>query len=122
MKLDSIALATIFGFGLCLSQGVTAASTEPDGTYSAGQASLRFDGHGGLQVRQGEKPVVNARYTIAGDEITLIDESGPFACEAAQSRGVYRWTLTNDTLKFAVINDPCEGRAGDLPREWTHKK
>ena len=122
MKLGNIASITVFGFGVFLSHNAGAVSAEPAGDYSTGKMSLRFDGHGGLQVRQADKVMVKARYAIAGDEITLTDESGPMACEAAQSRGIYRWTLANDTLTFAVISDPCEGRAGDLPRAWTHVK
>ena len=122
MKLSGMVSTAMFGFGLCLSQGATAASVGLSGDYVAGPMSLRFDGHGGLQFRKGDEVLVNGRYAIAGDEITLIDDSGPDACDAAQARGVYRWTLTKGTLTFAVINDPCEGRSSDLPRAWTHVK
>lgn len=122
MKIGEIAASTVFGLTLGVSQCALAASALPAGDYAAGPISLRFDGRGGLQVRESERVLVSGRYVVAGDRITLTDESGPMACADKQSRGVYRWTLTQGTLTFVVVDDPCEGRSGDLAQAWTARK
>ena len=115
-------VVTILGSVLGLYDSAAGATAEPSGDYSAGALTLHFDGRGAMQLRKASKILVNARYAIDGGTITFTDESGPMACDAAQASGKYRWTLARDTLTFVVVDDPCEGRAADLPRAWTRSQ
>ena len=72
----------------------------PDGTYS-----VRHDG----------EEHVKGSYTSSGDQFTLSDASGDFACLGDDAQGVYRVTRTGTSAKFSVVKDAaCAGRAAIL--------
>lgn len=61
--------------------------------------------------------VVRSVCKIKGDTLSLDDFDGQFACPSMV--GKYRIAQTGDQLVFALIEDPCDGRAGALPNtKW----
>ena len=65
--------------------------------------------------------VVRSACKISGDTLSLTDVDGEYACPAVT--GKYKITITGDVLSFALIEDPCEGRAGALPgTKWKKTK
>lgn len=46
---------------------------------------------------------------------TIVDTSGRFACPANEI-GRYTFTVTDTTLAFALVSDPCDGRRIPLTR------
>jgi len=96
-----------------------AAPTFPAGKYKAGEISIQFDTHGNVKVSQGDRALVDGKYTANGDQIRLTDESGPMACAKGEESGTYRWKREGDTLTFSKVEDRCDGRSGDLlGRGW----
>ncbi|HEY4336298.1 MAG TPA: hypothetical protein VGM89_10380 [Puia sp.] len=57
--------------------------------------------------------VVRSLCKISHDTLSLDDFDGQFACPSQV--GKYKVTVTGDQLVFALIEDPCDGRAGTLP-------
>jgi hypothetical protein len=65
--------------------------------------------------------VVRSVCKISGDTISLTDVDGEYACPVVT--GKYKITIMGDVLGFAMIDDPCEGRAGALPgTKWKKAK
>ncbi len=107
--------------GVTPSQGM---SHFPRGTYTAGDYTMVFGNKGQFRVSKREELQVEGEYTVNGDQVTLIDKRGPFACTTAgQQTGKYRWKYEAEMLTFTVLDDKCEGRSADLPAQpWKHKK
>lgn len=60
--------------------------------------------------------LVTAAVTVESDRVTFRDDGGHVACPGPEGR--YEWRLTGDTLRFRLIEDPCEGRRGALSAAW----
>jgi len=103
-----LALMAIFLFS-----SATSAATFTAGTYSNGEYSMRFDADGHFHVTAGKDKSVDGTYTTQGDEIKLTDVSGNIACEK-DIVGKFKWTYTDTSLKFEMIDDKCSERADDL--------
>jgi len=98
---------------------VVAAPTFPTGTYKAGEISIQFDDHGHVRVGQGDHILVEGQFVVSADQIKLTDESGPMACSKGEETGSYRWKYEGEALSFSKLDDPCDGRSGDLlGRQW----
>jgi imidazolonepropionase-like amidohydrolase len=74
-----------------------------DSTWSVGVAS------GVVQV--------SGKYRVTSGRLELTDNPGPRACAADAGR--YTWRYGADTLRFAVVDDPCTGRRAAFASTWT---
>jgi hypothetical protein len=53
-------------------------------------------------------------FTVAGDQVTLIDAVQPGHCSPTLGPGVYRWELIGDNLLLTMVQDECHTRANFL--------
>jgi hypothetical protein len=61
--------------------------------------------------------VVRSVCKLSGDTLSLTDYDGEYACPSMTGR--YKMSQADDLLKFVLIDDPCDGRAGALPNtKW----
>jgi hypothetical protein len=56
------------------------------------------------------------RFTISGNQITVIDEGGDYM---SSSPGVYTFAVTGSSATFTVVNDPEDGRRTVIQGIWT---
>lgn len=99
-----------------------AAPAFPAGEYSAGTVSMRFGADGSLQVRSGDKVLVDGTYSAQADQLRFTDKSGPMVCPKGQESGLYRWKMSGDSLVLTNVDDRCDGRLHDLTAQaWTKK-
>ncbi len=128
-KMKRLAIVTTVLAALALASAALAAS-KVSGTYQTklhsnalggllnGTWTLSFKG-GKYTVADNGKAVIDGKYTIKGNKVTLRDKSGPDACPAA---GVYKFKLKGKTLKFTKVSDPnpaCQGRVIVLKSAFT---
>ena len=99
---------------VALFSSLAAAASFPTGTFSAGQASVRFDADGHFHVVAGKEDSVDGTYKTSGDEITLTDVSGNMACAKENATGQYKWSYANNAITFTKIKDDCDDRSGDV--------
>jgi len=59
---------------------------------------------------------VSGTYTVSGNQITVSDVSGQFACEAGD--GVFSFSLSGDDLVVATVSDDCPERADFFSATW----
>lgn len=57
-------------------------------------------------------------YKTSGNQIIFTDIGGA----ACNLNGTYEYQLFEDTLRFKIISDNCDGRKADLLNEWTRMK
>ena len=76
-------------------------------TSIAGPWEIAF-GNGHALATFGGRQVVDAPYTVSGDELTFTVDSGEYACN---STARYRWHATATELHLIKVDDPCDGRA-----------
>lgn len=89
----------------------------PMGRYeAAGGITMTLGPEGRATFVSARGTLVDASYTLRGGEIALRDTAGAVACPGPVGR--YEWRLGGDTLRFALIEDSCEGRRGALGRPW----
>jgi hypothetical protein len=78
---------------------------EEDGTFQAERTDVGI--------------VIEGAWTVDGDQITFIDESGLLSCGNAaaapiidddMATGTYTWTRSGKTLTFTQVDDACPGR------------
>lgn len=115
------ALSVPMVFALFLS--CRTATTFPEGTYVhpesqdpravsryAGLEIDFIDGH--YEIRRDEELRVSGRYEVSGDQITLIDEEGIWACTSTETpAAVYRWSIEEGAVHLtAESTDRCNRR------------
>lgn len=84
----------------------------PQAEKMAGTWTVAFAADGTYTVRQGETEHVQGKYRIAGDEITMNDAHGDFACVGDELEGVYRVRREGTMLTLTKVrDDSCQGRA-----------
>lgn len=81
-----------------------------------GKWKITFKDDGTFTVEQNEAMHVTGKYSVNGDELTLTDIGGDFACRGAHSPdGVYRVERDATNLRLTLVRDAeCEGRSGVL--------
>ena len=85
-------------------------SSRADSTAAGpGEWTIVFGNDGRLQVRHAGQTVVEADYTVRGDQFTISNETGPEAC-TEEGPGTYRWQTKGGALVATVLNDACAGR------------
>ena len=84
-----------------------------NGRQLVGTWTLVFKGDGTFEVKMNDVSHVKGTFTLAGDELTLSDKTGDFACvEGNAPQGVYKITRAAETLTFEKVKDEtCPGRA-----------
>jgi hypothetical protein len=84
----------------------------PQAEKLAGTWTVSFAADGTYTVRQGETEHVQGTYTVTGDEVTMNDTHGDFACVGDELEGVYRVRREGQTLTLTKVkDDSCQGRA-----------
>lgn len=92
-------------------------SAQADPTALRSGEQIEFAG-GRHTVRLDDEAMVEGRYTVEGDRITLTDERGLWICGPEERTATYTYTASGDRLTFAPVGeDPCEGRREGLTRE-----
>jgi len=82
-----------------------------------GAWQLVFDAPGHALVRYNGEQVVDAPFTVRGNQITFGDDSGAYACHDTAH---YTWQMAGAGLVFTKMDDSCEGRALALTlHAWT---
>lgn len=69
---------------------------------------IDWGANGHALVTYGGRQVVDATYTVSGDELALGEDSGDYACHA---NARYRWHATATELHLTKVEDPCDGRS-----------
>jgi hypothetical protein len=91
----------------------------PTGTYVAGSFTLTFSDDGTHSVSDNGKVAVTGTYAVKGDQITLTDKDGDYACPEP---GRYQWKYEGKALTFKALLDDCSGRVDGLTaQEWIRK-
>jgi hypothetical protein len=54
--------------------------------------------------------VVIGRYTANPARLVMHDLDGPLACPGGLAHAVYAWSLDDDELRLASVQDRCDGR------------
>jgi hypothetical protein len=73
-----------------------------------GRWVIAFGDNGHALASFGGRQVVDAPFTVSGNEITFTADSGEYACGTS---GRYTWHATATELHLTRIEDPCDGRA-----------
>ncbi len=102
---------------LCLSSASLVAQGALAGTYHLRTVTLELTATGQARFSNAFGPLIVSSYVVAGDTITLRDESGPGACTSGTGR--YLWRLDAGALQFGVLSDLCDGRRTSLSMPWT---
>jgi hypothetical protein len=83
----------------------------PQAEKMAGTWTVAFADDGTYTVRQGDTEHVQGKYTIDGDEVTMNDAHGDFACVGDELEGVYRVRRDGTMLTLTKVkDDSCQGR------------
>jgi hypothetical protein len=82
----------------------------------AGTWTVTFTADGRYTVKQNDAGHVSGTYVRKGDEVTLTDASGEFACTKGDDpSGVYRVAMAGGAVTFTKVKDAsCPGRAAVL--------
>lgn len=114
VKLCALKLAaSSLGVACCLLAGaVSGAQTKfPSGTFIGTDLPVTFTTTGKMFVKDKKVVVVEAIYTVSGDQIVFTDKQGKYACtEPAKAVGKYRWKYDGKALRFTKVEDRCESR------------
>jgi hypothetical protein len=87
----------------------------PPAEKMAGTWIVTFTADGTYSVRQNNTDHVKGTYTSEGDEVTMTDTEGDFACKGDELYGVYRFQRDSHSLRLTKIkDDECAGRAAVL--------
>src|SRR5215472_5035427 len=108
-------LATGIAF-VCLAARATGAQQSPIGTYHSRGFALELTATGQARFWNAFGPLIVGSYALAGDTITLRDQSGPAACPSGTGR--YLWRVDADALRFQLIDEGCERRRAALATPW----
>ena len=84
----------------------------PQAEKMAGTWTVAFAADGTYTVRQGDTEHVQGKYTIDGDQVTMNDAHGDFACVGDELEGIYRVRREGAMLTLTKVrDDSCQGRA-----------
>ncbi len=66
------------------------------------------------------KTSVSGRYTFAGNQLTIVDQSATGMAEAcaATEKGVYKFAVKDKTLEVTTVSDSCPGRSAIAPGSY----
>ena len=95
--------------------------TFPAGAYVSGDFTVAFSSDGTFRVSEKGDAVVEGKYTVEADRITLTDKQGRYAC-VAEGPGKYSWKQNGQTLAFTKVDDRCPGRERILTTQPLQKR
>jgi hypothetical protein len=72
-----------------------------------GAWEIAFGGNGHALVTFNGRQVVDAPYTVSGNQLLLTDDTGDYACH---SNARYTWHATATELHLIRVEDSCDGR------------
>jgi len=72
-----------------------------------GTWTIAFGANGHAIVTYNGRQVVDAPFQVNGNQITLTDDTGEYACH---STARYTWHAMGNELHFTRVEDTCEGR------------
>jgi hypothetical protein len=88
----------------------------PTGTFANGSLTITFNSNGTHSVTDSGNVVVRGTYVVKGDEISLTDKDGEYACDGT---GRYLWQYDGKALTLKYLLDDCGGRVDGLTnKEW----
>jgi hypothetical protein len=66
------------------------------------------------------KTSVSGKYTFAGNQLTIVDQSATGMAEAcaATEKGVYKFAVKDKTLEVTTVSDSCPGRSAIAPGSY----
>jgi hypothetical protein len=83
--------------------------------------SIQFCEDNQIKVSRADAVATEGTYTIKGDQIEILDKSGPMSC-GGETLGKYQWHLEDRKLTFTLVADECEGRVQALTSQsWIEK-
>lgn len=65
---------------------------------------------------------VEGRLILMDHQITFINAHGTDSIASDPAPGIYKYSIDTDTLKFNLIDDPLDRRAGFLMQPWIRKE
>ena len=77
-------------------------------TSLVGNWVIAFGHDGHAMVSVNGRQVVDAPYSVSGNELILTDDTGEYACH---SNARYTWHSTSTELHLSRVEDACDGRA-----------
>jgi imidazolonepropionase-like amidohydrolase len=86
------------------------------GRYEARGITMTLGADGRATFTSARGLLVAAAYTLDGARIVFRDDGGAVSCPDHEGR--YEWRLEADTIRFRLIEDPCEGRRAALAAPW----
>src|SRR5262249_21455911 len=81
---------------------------QPVGTYHSRNLTLELTATGQARFSNLFGPLMVASYILAGDTITLRDQSGPAGCPGSIGRYLFR--ADAEALRFQLVGDECGPR------------
>jgi len=101
---------------LLVSLAAAAQPVLPPGPLVIRAFTLQFDPAGNFSLSGEGWPAMGGRWTVSGNEVTLLATAGPENCRDA---GRYRFAVQGPRVSFDVINDGCTPRRMILDRsQW----
>ena len=82
--------------------------------------TIKANGTFDVDLNHNGQPDAWGKYTISGDTITLLRTAGinPKHCDG---QGVYRFSRSSNTLRFALVSDDCRLRRTNVLLPWALK-
>ena len=90
-----------------------AAQEAPAGRFGARGAVLTLTADGRYSFENQGLTMVAGTLRVTGTGLELTDDGGTGICRDGTGR--YTWRVIGDTLRFALIEDPCAGRRNAIP-------
>lgn len=75
-----------------------------------GTWTIAFADNGGYAAGKDNTVTAAGLWQLNGNELTLTDTDGPFACTGDQATGTYAISTDGSTYAFTSIDDTCQGR------------
>lgn len=104
-----VAWLTLFA---ALSTTPALAQGAPNGKFGARGTVLTFS-EGRYSFENQGRTMVSGTYRTEAGRLELSDDGGPGLCRLGAGR--YTWRESGDTIRFTVVEDPCDGRRSAIP-------
>lgn len=111
-----ITMGTIAIAALAAAAWAATAQELPRGRYETRGITMTLGRDGRATFTSARGTLVSAAYRIEGTTIVFRDDGGLVACPGQDGR--YEWSYAADTLRFRLVDDPCEGRRGAMALPW----
>ncbi|NIP72741.1 MAG: hypothetical protein GWO16_06750 [Gammaproteobacteria bacterium] len=109
-----VALVAVLSFAPA---GIGAIAGEsPDRTFPYGELEIRgyamqMSQDGTFKIYSGSMTFVEGTFDVDGNQMTISDTGGRYACVGKRvNPGRYFWTVHDQALRFALIEDKCHAR------------